>query len=445
MLLLLTAGYSSACRVLEERLATDVDAHAVIARAFVPVRVDVDWRPDIADRYGLEAWPTLLALSPEGLVLGGGTGPQVQLAPWLERAATLFARHDGSLPQPAVEARAPMPPPLDAEALTEAWEQLSRAVDEERQAFGAPGQPDLAPALAGIAGAAVGVSVFAEIAARTVDLLLASPRWVPERGVLLLRGATAWTPAEDVARLDVQAEWVRLLAHGVSANPARGWAQALDTAVGGLQTAFRAAAVPWTPWTGGPPVLFVDGCARACRGLLTAAAVRERPEWAEQAIDTLEAVLPRVYTKGAGLAHALTTRPHGPTLLTDSVLAAHALLDADPWRAQPVYHDLAEELILSSVVRLSHASGALCDRRHTMAGANDVGRLADPLCPLEGNAEAARLCLRLGGSDRAAWGARARGLLVGVHHDVRLAGGFAAPAALAWAALAAPDDAIPIW
>ena len=40
---------------------------------FVPVRVDAEARPDIAERYGLGGWPTTAFLTPDGDVLGGET------------------------------------------------------------------------------------------------------------------------------------------------------------------------------------------------------------------------------------------------------------------------------------------------------------------------------------------------------------------------------------
>jgi hypothetical protein len=444
ILLLLTSGWAPACRHLEERLVSDPDAHAIVERAFVPVKVDVDWRPDIADRYGLEAWPTLLALTPEGLVLGGGIVEDIDLQAWLTRVADLFARHDGTLPR-APREQAPVSPVADETATAEAWEQLSLAIEPGRRAFGAPGQPALAPALAALAGLAVGLPAYAGEAERTIDVLLDSPRWDRTRGLLQVRGTLAWELGAPRARLDTQAEWVRLLARAVALDSRPVWQDALDRAVHGLRTAFAGPTPAWTPWTGGPAVVLVDGMARASRALLAAADVRDRGDWATEAIAALEAVVPQVYTRGAGLSHVLSTRPHGPALLTDSMLVAHALLDAAPWVAQPVYRDLAEELLLSARVRLAHPSGALCDRRHTMAGANDVGRLGEDLCPIDGNAEAARLCLRLLSGEGRVWQDGARRLLAGIHHETRQAGGFAAPAVMAWTALAWPEHPISVW
>lgn len=449
VLLLLDTAWSTPCRDFETRVLSVPAIVDVVTSDFVPVRVDADWRPDIADRYGLGQWPTLLALTPEGHVLGGGTAAEIPLAFWLTETARLFRLHDGSLPTPP---RSPTPAPGDqrvpldeAAAATEIWAQVAEAIDPVTGAFGAQDQPALESALAGLAGGASGLAPeLADPAVATIDALLASPRWDAPRGLLLCRGGTYLDAGERFARLDNQAEWIRLLVRGLECDPRPAWREALESAVRGLQREFAGPSDGWAPWSGGPPNVFVDATARACRALLAAAVALDEPAPAAAAIAAIEAILPKVYDRGAGLAHVLTTRRHGPTLLSDTVVTAHALLDADPWRDQPVYRDLAEELVRSAFARLSDPGGALVDRRHSLAGGNAVGRLSHPHFPLEANAEAVRLCVRLGPTDDT-WRTQALRVLGGIHGEGRQAAGFAAPLALAWAAVIAPEHAISVW
>lgn len=435
MLLLLDAAWSSPCRQFMADVLARADVAELVTDAFVPVRVDVDWRPDIADRYGLGAWPALLALTPEGHVMAGGVPGETDLRPWLTRVVERFHEHDGRWVLPGAARRPSVAEVVADTATPEIWNQLSTAVDAATGAFGVDGQPELWPALSAFAGAAAGLEPrLADAAVATIDRLLASARWDAERGVLLCRGATAWEAGEAFTRLETQAEWVRLLARAVDCDPRPDWRTALAAAT-------RALAAALQDDTG---VVFVDATARACRALLAAGSALDDTTPAAAAIDALEGMLPRAYTRTAGVAHVLTTRVHGPALLGDAMLVVHALLDADPWRPQPVYHDLAEELVRSALSRLRHASGALLDRRSSMAGANAVGLLGVASTPLEGNAEAARACVRLGPQD-AWWAEQARQILTGVHHEARVAGGFAAPVALAWCAVLAPDHAISIW
>ncbi len=454
MLLLIDTAWSSSSRhVREHLLAREVVARLIHER-FVPVHVDADWRPDIADRYGLGVWPTLLALTPEGHVLGGGTGPWPDLEAWLDRTARLFALHDGRLPVPQA-CELPEPVPVSpADGLAEACAAVAGAVRDEG-AFGGDDQPVLQPVVAALACASCGVhEELADAAIRTVDGLLASPRWDAASGVLRCRGPQPYEAGEPFGRLDDQAEWVRVLACACACEARPAWRAALERAVHGLLTAFTHPSRPaWmatsvnhtprTPASDGP--IFVDATARACRALFAAADVLGTAEPASAAIAAIEHVVPAAYSRGSGLAHVLTHRPHGPALLADSVLVAHALVLAQAWRETPVYRDLADELVRSARSRLTLPSGALTDRRATLAGANGVGRLADSFRPLDANTDLARLLLHLPVADADARREEACRILRGVHGEGRSARGFAASLALAWAAVLAPDHPVSLW
>lgn len=445
VLLLLDTSWSASSRRFATHTLASADVEAIIIAQFVAVRVDADWRPDIADRYGAGTWPTLLALTPEGHVLGGGHPPDAGLAAWLGLAAQRFRETDPGWPSAAV-VPSPTTGQVDpADAVSEIWAQVAASVDPATGAFGSAGQPELSSALAALAGAASDLGpALTSAATETIDRLLASPRWDRSRGLLLCRGVSPTSVGDPVGRLDTQGDWVRLLVRAVECDPRPSWQEALQAGVDGLRTAFGPVATGWRPWTDGPAITVVDATARACRALLAVAQYRDDADIARDAIAAMEGMVPRAYSQGSGVAHVLTTRAHGPTLLTDAMTVAHALLDADPWRSQPVYRDLADELVRSAFSRLAHPSGALLDRRATMAGANAVGRLAVPVCPLEGNAEAARACMRLGPHEDE-WQARALSVLLGVHADARHARGFAAPLALAWSCVLAPEHAISVW
>src|SRR5688572_10617910 len=73
ILLSLTAAWSAGCREMDRRTYADAGVVADINERFVPIRVDADERPDIADRYELGGIPTIAFLSPSGELIGGGT------------------------------------------------------------------------------------------------------------------------------------------------------------------------------------------------------------------------------------------------------------------------------------------------------------------------------------------------------------------------------------
>ena len=92
VLLSMTATWCGSCREMERTTYADPSIATLINRRFVPVRVDVDQRPDIGERYGLGGWPTTAFLTPGGAVLGGGTFvPHDRMASVLVRVADAFA------------------------------------------------------------------------------------------------------------------------------------------------------------------------------------------------------------------------------------------------------------------------------------------------------------------------------------------------------------------
>src|SRR6188474_43511 len=73
ILLSLHAAWSHACHDMDAACYVDHSIAEEINNRFVPVRVDADRRPDIAERYDLGGLPTTAFLDGEGNVLGGGT------------------------------------------------------------------------------------------------------------------------------------------------------------------------------------------------------------------------------------------------------------------------------------------------------------------------------------------------------------------------------------
>lgn len=91
VLLLITAPWCQFCRDL---LATTFAAPAVIAlvrEAFTPVHVDAERRPDINQRYGTGAWPTIAWLTPDGeLIAHQNFLDEVQMLQQLERVRSAW-------------------------------------------------------------------------------------------------------------------------------------------------------------------------------------------------------------------------------------------------------------------------------------------------------------------------------------------------------------------
>lgn len=58
------------CHVMDATTYTDPEVGRLLRESFIAVRVDVDQRPDIAERYGDWGWPATILLSPDARELG---------------------------------------------------------------------------------------------------------------------------------------------------------------------------------------------------------------------------------------------------------------------------------------------------------------------------------------------------------------------------------------
>jgi len=441
VLLLLETAWSPACAQVHEDVFARPDVVAAIADTAVAIRVDADRRPDIGDRYGLGHWPTLLFLTPEGAVLTGGTHLDHSLAPRIRGVARAFEAGDGHWSAAPLLREVPA---VDDEAALSRIAQAIRATRDPRSgACLHHGVPSAGAALFALAHATVTAdAAWAAVAADTIGALDEVSADPATPAPVTIGPAQADRPA--VTRLEDQADWTRTLARAVRLEPLPVWVGHLERLVHGLLTCRRPDG-HWRPWPGASRVVLVDASARACRALLAAADVMDQPEFARQAIDALEVLAPAAYARAAGVAHVLEDgQARGPMLLDDATQLAHALLDADAWREDGVYRDLAEELVRTTLDRLQHPSGALLDRVAALAGAGQVGRLADAHHPLAGNAEAARLLRRLFPEDAAA-AAQARRILQAISAEAASAGVFAAPLGIACHALGQPGIITSAW
>ncbi len=448
VLLLLETAWSPACARARAEILSRHDVEQAIADTMVAVRVDADRRPDIADRYGLGHWPSLLILTPDGHVLTGGTHLDASLAARIRVAADTFAR----APRPDATTTAlldDISPTDDATLTVRIAEAVAAGSEVQADAPLSGSAPWAGVALFSAARAAVTQDdAWARRSAAAIDALDEVPSGPDGRPRLHARGVLACVPAAGdwpaVARLEDQAEWTRVLARAVRMHPVQEWIDRLEALVRGLRS-FRRDDAHWQPWLGSNGPVFVDASARACRALIAAGEVLERHELVREAIDSVDVLAAVAYARAGGVAHVLDGgRARGPMLLDDAMLLGHALLDGDAWRDNDVYRDLAEEIARTTLARLQGASGALVDRVTALAGAGQVGRLAEPHHPLTGNAEAARLVLRLFPDDDEAR-AGARRLLRGVSTEAASAGVFGAPVGLAWEALAPAGAVTAAW
>lgn len=434
VLLLLAARWSAPCR----RFARDVlDDPLIVARLrgrVVGVQVDVDERPDIAERYGLGGWPSIVFLTPEGDPIGGGTATTVdRLAAALDGVTAALVSRRREIGEKAAEARRrrravqPRPgsvPDAAAPGAFVAW--ALAQVDRVGPAGGfdrpAP-DPSLAAAIRVLLrhGRTVAGGAAADLATAALDEIGWGPLSAgagggvfrpavreaagPER-VCLLEANAALLDALLAAAAATGRERYRLRARELAAficarlgSVAGGgfrhacWREERETGPeDGLAADGDPASASWQV----DDRVFVDSSADAAAALLRAAAALGEPALASTAVAALDTLVARAYRRAAGLAHVLDPAPRVLGLLSDQVRAGAALLDAASAAGQRVYLDLAEELLRSALARLwVPEAGALADRVAMPAEAGDVGLLGEPRFPVALNSLAARLLARL--------------------------------------------------
>ncbi len=88
------------CHVMDETTYRDPEVARLITERFIAVRVDIDERPDLAERYGDWGWPATILLSPDAEELGKFRGyiPAEKLT---EILSTLDPRKLADAPAPA--------------------------------------------------------------------------------------------------------------------------------------------------------------------------------------------------------------------------------------------------------------------------------------------------------------------------------------------------------
>jgi len=423
VLLVIVASWSAACRLLEQEVLADPRVARLVRDRVVPVCVDADRRPDLADRYGAGGWPTTMLLTADGDPLCGGTFVDAErLAATMTDAADRCQRDAAGIRALAIEARrarqakeaeeARLRSDSDshsgaaeeAEALGWIASLVLREYDAVQGGFGAGAKfPLVAPiAFALHEGQRRADADLLDVAQTTLDRMgwggLSSHAGVEDEGAFHRMCARAdWSEPDGVHLLEVQADLLRLYLDAwtlTQIDRYRDRARAVLAYVDRVLHDRAAGAFFNTP---SDRVLLTDANAKMIRALLMASQVLDDGAYAEAAARAAERLVPAVYSRGAGVAHLLDTHARVRGLSSDQVHTSAALFELALVTGERTYLDLSDELLRSCLRKSWDAGrGALVDRLRSSAGAGDVGLLAEPLRPFALNCEAARLLQRLG-------------------------------------------------
>ncbi|MYN67109.1 MAG: thioredoxin domain-containing protein [Acidobacteria bacterium] len=421
VLLALGPGWCPAGAAMLRGAYADTGVADLLDDRFVPIRVDADEHPDVADRYGLGAWPTTAFLTPDGQVLGGETYATAErMRDLLPRVADAFeqqrdaiaARGAASAAQPAVPAAAAPDPDVDA------WlgDRLLAQFDDEHGGFG-DGVKRVHGAALELAWrrAGDGDEAFGAVFERTLRAMVRGGLYDElDGGVFRYCARRDWTAPATEKLLAVNADALRLFllpdddgcldrAIGVVGYVRRTLADPAPDHPGffasqrGDPDYYRPRAAADAPAAGPPAVdraVYADGTALMARAFAAASETLRDSSLLEFAVDAMEHVVAGTYERGGGIAHRSGSRTGVRGLLSDQVRAAAALLDLHALTDREVYLDMAQELMHFAIQHLWDPSGGggFLDRVH---GPEDIGLLREPLQPFAVNCEAARVLLRL--------------------------------------------------
>jgi uncharacterized protein YyaL (SSP411 family) len=387
------------CAVMDREVYADPALGAMIDSFFVPVRVDRDERPDVAQRYqaavqslaGLRGYPLTVFLTPEGGAFFGGT---------------FFPADD----------------PVTGRGLKQILPDIARSYRHQRafivQHAALVRQLVLGKTAGGIAhGVLRPAALLLEIGnvRATLEVRLASHQgiggFVHTQAVALLLSeavrsgdtsllASARTALDAMldsgavaadAALDDPPGVVRA---GLARTLALAWALTSDSRYRDIA---RAQLLALTRAFGGRdhPV-FADREAYAIGSVLEAAGTVGDSLSEARAVAALDTLLRRVYAKGLGVRHSVTGGVTG--LLQDQVQVAAACLAAYSVTGRPRYLDIAQQLADLIDRRYADPEGGYFDVAVADASASALGDRAKPvfddLMP-GANAWAARVFLQL--------------------------------------------------
>jgi uncharacterized protein YyaL (SSP411 family) len=391
ILLSIAAAWSGASREMDDRCYGERSVADEINRWFVPVRVDADRRPDIADRYDLGGLPTTAFLNAEGQILGGGTFvPADRLMQAMSRLREPGSALAAAAPDDASDVASS--PAASTEALVDL---VFGTFDDTHAGFGtAPKFPLAAPVrLALDLFRETGSDEMADRVTRTLDAMGWNGLYDDEGGGFFRCATRAdWHEPQPEKVLLTQAALLDLyLEAGVTMGNERWLARAADV----LEFAqARLAVAPGEGWRTSEQsdnARLTDANAQMAAAALHASRVFDDDSLRELALQSVEFVVLAGYRPGQGVAHCAG----GVTgLLADQVAMARAQLDAWDLTHDVVYQMMAQELAHFAIRTMwDPEHGAFFDRASNLG--DDLGRLARPSKPFVLNCEAAELLHRL--------------------------------------------------
>ncbi len=406
VLLNLSASWCLWCRIMDETSYSDPDIVESINTRFVPVRVDIDRRPDIAERYNFGGSPTTAFLTPEGEVVTGGTYiPPEKLKTMIRQVIDFYEKNKDKINEKVLAlGRIRAEAETASAVLLEPSESIvqdiiNMLVDDFDSTYGGFGsQPKLpmcdAVELALAQYQLTKDDVLLYIATKTLDEMRTRNIHDKVEGGFFRYSVTEdWSTLHYEKMLNGNAQLLRNYLHAYQvtgrmeyAETATGIIRYVDSTLSRENGGFygsqasdeqyyklsgeeRAEASP-------PPVdktVYTNWNSLMVSAYLDAYATLGLEDCRNHAVKTLDFLAEKLYRKGIGLYHYFDGKPRVTGLLSDHLFFTRALIDAYQTLGGGAYLELALEvadLMVDSFVDMKN--GGVFD---ILPGADAVGLL----------------------------------------------------------------------
>ncbi|MHB8573266.1 MAG: DUF255 domain-containing protein [Candidatus Dormibacteria bacterium] len=385
ILLGIVAAWSDASRIFDARGYADERASGLIEESFIPVRVDIDERPDLHHRYGIGALPAVVFLNATGDVLSGlcPAGPD-HLVEALLQVRDRYAAARDEMDQRArilrlqsLEAAAPASAGVPGrETVDEVLALLRATVDGEITEYRQLPLPVRTEALR---------LAWEESQREDESMLRLAERMLPET-----------SPAEPLL-LEDAAMLLSVVVDSYVASADDGLRGVSARLIGIFDRRLARRDGLFNPWSEkGQPHdsrAFVAGNAAMARAYLSASVALERPELARRATSVIRAVVKEATLPNGTVAHQLHQREPVPvSFLIDQLRTAALCLTAWQVLGEREHLDLAVRLAHLAVREFGAADGSLCD---SVQPPGPLGHLAYRVVSVSETAEAALFLVEL--------------------------------------------------
>ena len=418
ILLDISAVWCHWCHRLDQDTYSVPDIAEYVNTNFIPIRVDTDKRPDINRRYNLGGWPTTAFLTPDGLLIGGGTYfPPEQMRQLLHDIRASWQKlQNQPKPQPTPEPIS-KPGELSAIIVGDILGEVANNFDPTYGGFGSePKFPQTdAQELALTRYHYTGNREVLEIALVTLNHVGRSGTYDKEMGGFFRYSTTRdWSVPHFEKMCEDNAKWLQLYlhAHQATADPlyreiARGiidyvndWlsdgergcfygSQDADEEYYKLSKSERLKVkAPYVD-----KHIYTNWNAMMITSYLDASFVLDDPAVGEFAVKSLNRLLALNSTKSEGMYHFYDDQPRLRNQLDDQVQTAGALIHAYECTGENAILKQACELVefMSTSLR-DHETGGFFD---TAPDTGAPGFLGRPIKALDENSVAARTLMKL--------------------------------------------------